>query len=115
MRRQGIAALKQAQTDMARGVPPVKAIGHGLLILLAGGLLLVPGFFTDGVGFLLLIPPVRGFLGEVIIGALIPIEIFQGLSPRQKKGDNPPQSMGDGPVIDADFEVSEEGNERDKK
>lgn len=77
IRQQGFATLAQAQADMARGIPPVKAMGHGLLILLAGGLLVVPGFLTDSIGALLLLPPVRAFIGTSVISALVPIDLFK--------------------------------------
>jgi UPF0716 protein FxsA len=38
---------------------PLSPLAHRLLVVLAGGFLLIPGFFTDAVGLLLLIPPVR--------------------------------------------------------
>ncbi len=38
---------------------PLSPLAHRLLVVLAGGLLLIPGFFTDFIGILLLIPPVR--------------------------------------------------------
>ena len=41
---------------------PSEPIGHGVLVLFAGALLLTPGFFTDFIGFLLLIPNFRYFL-----------------------------------------------------
>jgi len=41
---------------------PSEPIGHGILVLFAGALLLTPGFFTDIFGFLLLIPAFRYWL-----------------------------------------------------
>ena len=51
IRRQGIDALARAQAQMATGKPPVGEIVHGVLILMAGILLLTPGFMTDALGF----------------------------------------------------------------
>ncbi|MFL2945624.1 MAG: FxsA family protein, partial [Parvibaculales bacterium] len=59
IRRQGIDALARAQAQMATGKPPVGEIVHGVLILMAGILLLTPGFLTDALGFLLLFPATR--------------------------------------------------------
>ena len=44
---------------MQRGIVPGKEIGDGVLIMVAGALLISPGFVTDIVGILLLLPPVR--------------------------------------------------------
>ncbi len=63
MRQQGMSVLADAQQKMAQGEPPVASLFHGLCLLLAGVLLVTPGFFTDVVGFLLLVPPVRLALG----------------------------------------------------
>ena len=57
--RQGRAEFAALQASAVQGVVPTKELAHGAMILVAGVLLLTPGFFTDGVGFLLLTPPVR--------------------------------------------------------
>lgn len=59
MRQQGLQALARLQERLSSGGDPVGPIAHGALILVAGILLLTPGFFTDTVGLLLLLPPVR--------------------------------------------------------
>lgn len=62
MRRQGMRALDRLRASMETGDDPVGPIAHGALILVAGMLLVLPGFFTDALGLLLLIPPVRALL-----------------------------------------------------
>lgn len=68
LRAQGLAALSEVQEELRSGGNPAPALAHGALILVAGLLLLTPGFFTDTVGFLLLVPPLRAavirFLGR---------------------------------------------------
>ncbi|MEJ6708526.1 MAG: FxsA family protein [Amylibacter sp.] len=59
LRLQGMAELAKLQGSMSSGQSPVGPIANGALILVAGVLLLTPGFFTDAVGFALLTPPVR--------------------------------------------------------
>lgn len=59
LRAQGLAALGELQHELNRGGNPAPALAHGALILVAGILLLTPGFFTDTLGFLLLVPPLR--------------------------------------------------------
>jgi UPF0716 protein FxsA len=59
VRWQGLKAWQQIQTQLASGQSPSKAIVSGVLILVAGAMLLTPGLLTDTAGFLLLIPPVR--------------------------------------------------------
>ena len=62
VRRQGLAALARFRSATQAGELPAVAIIEGLALLVAGALLLTPGFFTDLVGFLLLTPPLRQFL-----------------------------------------------------
>lgn len=63
---QGGKALASFQEAMANGKMPHREIVDGLLILIAGAVLLTPGFLTDTVGFLLLLPPVRAVLRSVL-------------------------------------------------
>lgn len=62
MRIQGLHALGRLRASLEQGGNPAGPIAHGALILVAGVLLLTPGFFTDTVGLLLLIPPVRALV-----------------------------------------------------
>lgn len=58
-RSQGLKVLAKYQQSIAQGKLPHEAVIDGLLILIAGALLLTPGFLTDTIGFLLLAPAVR--------------------------------------------------------
>ena len=70
IRWQGMSTLIDAQKRMAHGEIPADHGFHGLMIALAGILLFTPGFVTDTVGFLLLVP----FLRQLIIRKLLPIQ-----------------------------------------
>ena len=59
VKTQGINVLKEIQSKFNDLENPTEPIVHGAMILFAGALLLTPGFFTDTVGFLLLLPRVR--------------------------------------------------------
>ncbi len=58
-RRQGLAVLRRAQDQMARGELPAGSLADGVMILVAGALLITPGILTDAFGFLLLVPVFR--------------------------------------------------------
>lgn len=60
-RLEGIKVLTRIRSEMASGIPPTGALVEGLLILVAGLVLVTPGVLTDACGFLLLVPPVRRF------------------------------------------------------
>jgi UPF0716 protein FxsA len=59
VRAQGLRMLFDARRHMTAGQLPTTDIAHGLMISVAGVLLLTPGFVTDIFGFLLLIPALR--------------------------------------------------------
>jgi len=59
LRNQGIAALGNLQNSFREMRDPTEPLAHGAMILFSGALLLTPGFFTDALGFALLIPAVR--------------------------------------------------------
>ena len=59
VRRQGIAVLMRVREMLGRDELPALEVLDGAVLLVAGLALLLPGFFTDAVGFLLLVPPLR--------------------------------------------------------
>lgn len=62
VRKQGLETLLRGRASMMNGQLPVSEMFHGFCIVIAGALLITPGFVTDTIGFLLLIPPVRDLL-----------------------------------------------------
>jgi UPF0716 protein FxsA len=58
-KREGLAAWRRFQLAMTEGRMPAREVADGAMILLAGALLLTPGFLTDLVGLLLLVPATR--------------------------------------------------------
>ncbi len=56
---QGLIALARVRAAMDRGEVPAVQLLEGVFLLVAGALLLTPGFFTDAVGFLALVPKLR--------------------------------------------------------
>ena len=65
-RHQGLGVLKRLSTDLEQGRLPADALIDGLLILIAGAVLLTPGLLTDGMGFFLLIPRGRAVVRKVV-------------------------------------------------
>ena len=62
LRNQGLTTLRRAQDSLNRQIFPVTELFDGICLLVAGILLLTPGFVTDSIGFLLFMPPVRRVL-----------------------------------------------------
>lgn len=74
LRQQGLATLARAQAAMGQGEMPIGEVVHGLFLLIAGVLLLTPGFATDIVGLLLFLPAVRLGLGGFILHRIMSAE-----------------------------------------
>ena len=113
MRRQGLAVLAEAQLAQARGETPVAQMTHGLLILLGGALLLVPGFFTDALGFVLMLRWGRLLIVETLLSTLIP-PLMRGFQTRQASFSDSPHGAQDEPaplspdIIEGEFTVTED-------
>jgi len=70
MKRQGLSAVRRVQRDLQAHRLPATSLADGFLILFAGALLLTPGFLTDALGFLLLIPPTRARIRALLLRLL---------------------------------------------
>lgn len=111
LRQQGLATLVRLRATMDRGELPVRELFDGACLLLAGALLLTPGFLTDAVGFLLLVPPVRALAGAALWHRMqrsgnfsVHVGGMQADGREDMHGNRRPPPGG-GPVVDADYEV----------
>lgn len=105
VRSQGRMAMNQLRASFSELNDPTEPLAHGAMILISGALLLTPGFFTDAVGFALLMPPVRAAVFGYL-RARVKVHHFQ-MGPEQ--GSGPGQGPRRGPnrhgvVIDGEFE-----------
>jgi UPF0716 protein FxsA len=66
-RRQGTHAIQRIRHDLDSGVEPAQPLVNGALVLLAGILLALPGFISDALALILLIPTVRGVVANEIL------------------------------------------------
>ncbi len=110
LRLQGLQILMQAQEAMAENRLPLDSVIHGLFLLVAGAFLLTPGFITDALGFLLLIPPLRLLIARWLWAKMeksnsIRFSQFEGFS-----GMKPPgygyEKPGDD-VIEGEFSIDD--------
>ena len=92
LRQQGLALLWRARTQLAQGQMPIDEAFDGLCLAAAGFLLILPGFLTDAMALVLLLPPVRRALRSWLGRAVVP-----------------PPPPG---TIDAEYHVIEDGKDR---
>lgn len=67
LKREGLGIVRRVQDQLARGEVPAAAVVDGLVVLVGGLLMLLPGFVTDAIGLLLLLPPVRAGVRVVLL------------------------------------------------
>jgi UPF0716 protein FxsA len=94
LRAQGLATLERARYSLDRGEIPVEEVFTGLCLLVAGALLLTPGFVTDSLGLLLFVPPVRHVIGHLVLtrlargrGTRARVNGEEVVAPRRERGD----------------------------
>jgi UPF0716 protein FxsA len=66
MKREGLGVIRRMQVTASQGRVPGKELVDAFLILLGGALMVAPGFLTDVLGMLLLLPPVRAVVRRVL-------------------------------------------------
>lgn len=104
VRQQGLQAIQNLQRSFSELQNPTRPLADGAMILISGALLLTPGFFTDAVGFALLMPPVRKVVYDYL-RKRVKVQRFEMGTGAQ----HPPRDPGrpDDAVIDGEYrEVS---------
>lgn len=110
IRMQGLKVMADMQAASAAGTPLVESLIHGFFLLIAGALLFFPGFMTDAIGGLLLIPPFRLLLGRIGVASAFAKRgaHFSFHHSANQHGDNRRPSPSDHDVtIDGEFWRSE--------
>lgn len=106
LRRQGLSTLTRFQQRLQTGAIPGQEIVEGMIIAFCGALLLAPGFITDTLALLGLLPPVRAAIAKRILrsgsvfvsgGSFTSASGFHHRETRQNEGE-----IIDGEVIDED-------------
>lgn len=103
VKMQGLDTLFRGRQVMNQGYLPVQELFDGFCIVVAGAMLITPGFVTDFIGFSLLVPPVRRMVQAYLSKRM---DIYMETSASRKP--QPPQSG----VIEGEFERVED--EKDK-
>ena len=100
LRQQGLSTLRKAQAALEENRFPMDEVFDGLCLVIAGALLLTPGFFTDAVGLSLFMPPARALLRRWL-GAFL---VSSGRVEVHSQGFGADFDAGPGSVIDGEFE-----------
>jgi UPF0716 protein FxsA len=111
LRYQGLSTLARAQQRMNAGQIPGNEMVEGIVLAVGGALLLTPGFVTDVIGFLCLIPYTRKALARQVMSRFTVVAMSHrqnGVAPEDiiNHGPDSPRSQNtdrNGDIIDGDF------------
>ncbi len=115
VRQQGLATLTQAQRKMQAGGLPETEMAEGLLLVIAGVLLVTPGFITDGLGFLLSLPMTRPLIAKALLKKMtVKMASSQGAGFHSYQQWQQPnrRTDGDSDIIEGEYENKDDPNER---
>ena len=108
--RQSFTVLRRTLESMSEGRPLVEPVLDGLFLMLAGGLLVMPGLISDAVALVLLVPPIRRAIARwsirrVLENPNVRVTIDEGAEP-------PRRPTGQGPTIEGEFQRVDENAPR---
>lgn len=107
LRRQGLSTLRRIQTETAAGRVPGRDLVDGVLIVVAGMLLLTPGLVTDVFGYLLFVPAVRDVVRRFLARRVV-VSASARMGGTGRRGPNDKPTSGQPEVV----ELSSEDFER---
>ncbi len=87
LRIQGLSTLTRGVGRLQGGEIPAREMIEGLLLAVAGALLLTPGFVTDGIGFVLLTPPLRAAIADRVLARVQVMDATAGIYGAGMRGD----------------------------
>lgn len=109
IRREGPRVWAAFTAAIGSGRIPAREVADGALVMFGGALLLTPGFFTDAIGVLCLLPPTRAMLRRPLMAFVARRATGSGWRPptvrvRAQRQDGPAAAREAHPVIDGDVE-----------
>jgi UPF0716 protein FxsA len=113
VKREGLGVLRRMQATVNRGEVPADELVDGALIAFAGAMCIIPGFVTDALGLLLLLPPVRHLVRNLLVrrwvgrgtlpgsgrfvgATVVDVEYVGDVTPERPQGGSPPIELGPG-------------------
>ena len=111
LRYQGLATLSRAQQNMSQGTMPAMEMMEGLCLAVGGALLITPGFMTDTIGFICLIPLTRRALIRYIManatikmrGAHSNQGFYSSTHKPHSQNDENPKNVSSGRTIEGEY------------
>jgi UPF0716 protein FxsA len=103
MRSQGRAVWRRFNATLQSGRAPAREVADGVLVIFGGALLLTPGFLTDVLGLLFLLPPTRALIRRLFLRqAMRRITVTMAAGPRPPRGPVRREDDVEGTAVDVD-------------
>ena len=104
LRYQGLETLMRGAQKMRSGQMPAQEVAEGLLLAVAGALMITPGFVTDAIGFLILFPPTRLVIAHMML-ARVQTRSFNGPeNPHQQASSDRAERDGEARTIEGEYQ-----------
>ncbi|WP_122054808.1 FxsA family protein [Vibrio sp. Evd11] len=126
VRSQGIQTLMSVQGRLQQGEMPAQQILEGVMLAVAGVLLLTPGFMTDALGMLVLLPAPRAMIAKKMMEKMVVSNMSGGFHAGGQAGfgqspfgqdpfnRDPSDQSKDGNTFEGEFEKKDDDNERNR-
>ncbi|ELI5737710.1 membrane protein FxsA [Vibrio fluvialis] len=112
VRSQGLHTLMTVQQRMQNGEIPAQQIVEGVMLAVAGVLLLTPGFMTDAMGMLILLPAPRAMLAKYLMSKVVVTNMSSGFQSSQFERDfHSHSSRQHGQTFDGEFERKQDDDQ----
>ena len=112
-RSQGRVAWQRFNLALQEGRAPAREVLDGVLVIFGGALLLTPGFLTDILGLILLIPPTRAVFRRMLVARFVPrmVRTGAGAAAGRMRGRGPAGRPPEADVEGTAVEVDEPGRQ----
>ncbi|MEZ9406107.1 FxsA family protein [Vibrio sp. 10N.286.48.F5] len=126
VRSQGIQTLMSVQGRLQQGEMPAQQILEGVMLAVAGVLLLTPGFMTDALGMLVLLPAPRAMIAKKMMEKMVVTNMSGGFHAGGQAGfgqspfgqdpfnREPSDQSKDGNTFEGEFEKKDDDNDRNR-
>ncbi|WP_439146491.1 FxsA family protein [Vibrio sp.] len=126
VRSQGIQTLMSVQGRLQQGEIPAQQILEGVMLAVAGVLLLTPGFMTDALGMLVLLPAPRAMIAKKMMEKMVVTNMSGGFHAGGQAGfgqspfgqdpfnRDPSDQSKDGNTFEGEFEKKDDDNDRNR-
>ncbi len=104
VRSQGMREMSNLRRSFSELSDPTESLAHGAMILVSGALLLTPGFFTDGVGFALLVPGIRTAVFHYLRKRVKVQSFAMGPDVDTRQNQGHPQKPANSDIIDGELQ-----------